>query len=220
MTKMAAAFAGVGALLGSWTATGPGVAAASAQSWGDRGGVSIAIGGGRGYGRDYGYGRNYGYGYRHRRGPSAGEVLLGAAAVAGVVGVIAAANRDRDRDRGYDYGYGGGNYGYGGGDGSRADASTCAFAAERALGGRARARVFDVDRDGPRTRVRGEVRGGELDPRYGDGRYGDDRYEGGYGDGRYEGGYGDDDRTRFTCVADRGRVVTLRLNDRDVAYRD
>ena len=113
---------------------------------------------------------------------SASDILIGAAVLAGVIAVIASATRDRDDNR-----YDRRSYDREAAIGVCSDAAI--REAQRYGRGYARVRdIDDVDRDGSRYQVRGEV---EIDS------------------GRYYG----TTRARFRCTAQYGRVTAFRFTD-------
>ncbi|MFN3944198.1 MAG: hypothetical protein ACK4K7_04650 [Allosphingosinicella sp.] len=91
--------------------------------------------------------------YERDRGVSAGEIIAGVAAVAGVVAIASAASRDR-----YGHGYGYDRYGYDRGF-ERHAVNACQYEADRryARRGDVRFHVSDVQRFRDRVRVLGAV---------------------------------------------------------------
>lgn len=137
--------------------------------------------------------RPYGRHHRHHDRIDAGDVLLGAILLGGIVAVASAASKDRGRNEDW------------GRDGERAAVEQCADAAEREAQSRERdARVTDitdVQRSGEAYRVRGVIDYRSEDDDSDDRRWDDYR-----------------DNSRFTCIVRYGRIQDLRIED-DYAWR-
>lgn len=135
--------------------------------------------------------RSYGRHHRHHDRIDAGDVLLGAILLGGIVAVASAASKDRGGNDRWDREDR---------DGERAAVEQCADAAEREAQRRSRdARVTDitdVQRSGESYRVRGVI-----DYRSGDDDSDDRRWD----DYR--------DNSRFTCTVRYGRIQDLRIDD-------
>lgn len=135
--------------------------------------------------------RPYGRHHRHHDRIDAGDVLLGAILLGGIVAVASAASKDRGRN---------GDWGRDDPDAERAAVEQCADAAEQEARDRSRnARVTDitdVERRGVSYRVRGII-----DYRPGNDDSDDRRWD----DYR--------DNSRFTCTVRYGRILDLRIDD-------
>jgi len=141
-----------------------------------------------------------GGGWRYRdRGPSTGDILLGAAIIGGIAAVLASANqRDgaRDRDRTRDGGVYGDDYDTGGDRWNREEAAVdrCVDAAldevSRRYDNPRLGAISDVDRDRDTTYVRGTV-----------------TFDAGWRDSRAAG-----DSSGFRCAVRGDRVVNLDID--------
>lgn len=172
--------------------------------------ADVAVAGDWGRHGDY-YGRGYGR-HHHHDGIDAGDILLGAGIIAGIAVLASAASRDRKEQRT-------------GSDGwpPRDDGSSDRYPGDR-LGGRGdagRDEAVDLcsaaaEREGEKYSSRVRVNQIEDVRRDGDGRYAVtglvDIDRDGYDSGsRRDDSWRNAERSRFTCTADRGRIIAFRF---------